>query len=154
LSQLEIRSAELELADKFGAWAPKGWIMRNILGFSDDEVADMTRLQQIEAEGGVEKPQGGGGGGALERALSKRGTPMPSSSPQSSSERTPAPEATPSTEVAWRTFKRDQVLMNGKVASDRVLLERMEEIRSKNREFDRKLAETRNLMKEIRDRLR
>lgn len=150
LSQLEIRNAELELAEKFGAWAPKHWIMRKILNFSDEEISEMNRLQKIEDEGGVEKPEGGGGG-ALERALSKRGTPAIESPPPR--ERS-IPEPTPTPEVAWRTFKRNQILVNGKVASDRAVLDRIEELRSKNREFDRRLSESRNLLKEIRDRLK
>lgn len=54
LAQMEIRKARVEFAELLqdGEWVSKRWIMREILGFSDDQVDIMMkeRLQEAESE--------------------------------------------------------------------------------------------------------
>lgn len=72
LAQLEIRNAELELAERYKGWAPLYWIKTNILSWSDDQIREMALMgDEGPDDGGI----GGGGGGAIEKALSKRGSP-------------------------------------------------------------------------------
>lgn len=160
LSQLEIRGAELELASKFTDWAPKTWIQKNVLGFSDDQIREMRALQAEEESGGIEKPESfGGGDGALQRALSRRGTPMgggdeaQSSAPVRDEPSVPAkPEDAP--EVAWKQIEKNQkVLMNSGEKRARETAVSLAEIQAKNYSLERKLSETRTLLKEIRDSL-
>lgn len=75
LAQLEIRNAELELAEKYKGWAPLYWIKTRVLGWSDDQIREMN-LYGDEGPDEDQLPTGGmGSSGALEKALSKRGSP-------------------------------------------------------------------------------
>lgn len=123
LAQLEIRAAELDLAEKFGAWAPKPWIMQNVLHFTHEEIAEMGRLEQIEKEAGTEKPSGSASG-SIDRLASRRGTPAVSSAESFSAK------------------------------DGRVLLERLDEMRRRNAQYDRKWSQLTTFTREIRDRIR
>ena len=52
LAQMEIRKARVEFAELLqdGEWVSKRWIMKEILGFSDDQVDQMMKERVAEAE--------------------------------------------------------------------------------------------------------
>jgi hypothetical protein len=79
LAQLEIRAAELDLADKYKPWAPDYWIKTHVLGWSDDQIREMNLKGDSDES---EVPSGGTGD--LEKALAKRGTPSSPSEPEAS----------------------------------------------------------------------
>lgn len=139
LAQLEIRSAELELADKFGAWAPKGWIMRNILNFSDDQIKEMEIMSAVEKQAGIEV-QAGSSAGSIDRALSKRGSPGGGGGA--------------GIEVASWNHDMEKVLFQGMKKNTESLNERILELKSKDKAFDRRFGEISSFMKEIRDGMR
>lgn len=58
LAQMEIRKARVEFAELLqdGEWVSKRWIMREILGFSDDQVDQMMRERVQEQESGGAPP--------------------------------------------------------------------------------------------------
>lgn len=121
LAQLEIRNAELELANNFETWAPRTWIMNHILGFSDEQITQMNKLRQQEEEGGGGGGGGGGGagGGAIERAAAKRG-------------------------------KKESLLSDRRgMQNVHSLTERIEELRNKNKDFDRRWSRIEGFMKDI-----
>lgn len=129
LAQLEIKSAELELADKFQAYAPMGWIMTQVLGFSEDQIREMNEMRKREEEQGTagnESRGSGGGGGALEKALAKRG----------------------------KKEVESKSLTSGKMINTSSLLERIEELRFHNKGFDRKWSRIEGFMKDIQSSLR
>lgn len=55
LAQMEIRKARVEFAELLqdGEWVSKRWIMREILGFSDDQVDQMMKERVAEEESGA-----------------------------------------------------------------------------------------------------
>lgn len=60
LAQMEIRKARVKFAEMLGDYVSKRWVMREILGFSDDQVDQLMRERQQEQEGGAipaEKPE-------------------------------------------------------------------------------------------------
>lgn len=131
LAQLEIKSAELELADKFQAYAPQEWIMTQVLGFSEEQIREMNTMRQREEQmgvGGNESKAGfSGGGGALEKALAKRGKKPGDDSALTSSR---------------------------KMKNTSSLLERIEELRFHNKDFDRRWSRLEGFMKDIQSTMR
>jgi len=75
LAQLEIRNAEIELANNFRDWVPDEWIMNHILGFSEDQVKEMREMKRRQDEGEEGGGAGGGAAGSIASALAKRGSP-------------------------------------------------------------------------------
>jgi hypothetical protein len=59
LAQMEIRKARVEFAELLqdGEWVSKRWIMKEILGFSDDQVDQMMAERMQEEESGGAPPQ-------------------------------------------------------------------------------------------------
>jgi hypothetical protein len=57
LAQMEIRKARVEFAEMLGEWVSKRWIMREILGFSDDQIDQLMRERAQEAEIGGAAPE-------------------------------------------------------------------------------------------------
>lgn len=142
LAQLEIKNAELELADKFQAYAPKEWIMQNILKFSNEQIDEMQRLS--DAEGSEEMKETSGASGALEQALAKRGQRR---------SRQEAPSFEPTAQAA-STPPLEEPPQEAKRYNGRVLLEQVSELRHKNKEFDRNWERLESFMKEVRSSLR
>lgn len=148
LAQLEIRSAELELAEKFKAWAPTYWIMTEILGFSDSEIEEMERQRISSGEDSLVGRQGGGGGsasGAIAQAVSKRGSPK-------------APAAETQSPVAAgggageesRVMSTDRFLLDGKKHNTTDLRGRIDELREKNKSFDHRWSRIEGYLKDLR----
>lgn len=144
LAQLEIKSAELELADKFQAYAPKPWIMQNILGFSEEQIREMEEManRDIPVEDG---PSTSGSSGAIEAAISKRGqrrSPSIDSEPNFGAS---APVGGGGDEPPAESRRRKE--------SERILAERFEELRAKDKAFDQRWSKLEGMMKEIKNTL-
>jgi len=60
LAQLEVRNARAEFADKMEKWVSHYWIMRNVFGYSDEEIEAIAKQRAKEAEGGEAAPEKGG----------------------------------------------------------------------------------------------
>lgn len=162
LAQLEIRAAELDLADKFEAYAPREWIMSHVLKFTDEQIDEIERMRLQAQERGNGEDEGGrrgsGGSGALERALAKRGTPgggggMDDSGPGPS---TPPPVAAQAAQpqTASRKMSSDQFLTSGiKKNTDRIL-ERIEETRQKDRVFNSRWSRIEGLLNDLQSTMR
>jgi Bacteriophage T4-like portal protein (Gp20) len=123
LAQLEIRAAELDLADKFDAYAPREWVMKEVLGFSEEQIIEMNKMRAREQEASDEKPTGKASG-SLQKALSKRG--------QAS--------------LAPESIRKNR--------NTKALMERIEELRHHNHDFDRKWGTLMSSVKEIQSHLR
>lgn len=54
LAQMEIRNARLDLAEKLGMYVSRRWIMRELLGFTDEEIDKLTKEKAIEERGEFE----------------------------------------------------------------------------------------------------
>lgn len=61
LAQVEVKNAKLEFAEKIGAYVSQYWIMSKVLGFSDEEIADISRQRAREGQAGVGPGAQGGG---------------------------------------------------------------------------------------------
>jgi len=147
LAQLEIKNAELELADKFGSYAPRGWIMKNILKFSDSQIEEMEKMRQLES--GEEKVDtGGSSDGSIDRAVEKL-----HQKPE------PTPEEEPLAVKASgesRGFKlsSDQYWNGGLKKDMSSLMERLEEAKHRDKEFSRRWNRATGLLEEIRGNLK
>lgn len=51
LAQLEVRNARVEFADRMEKWVSNYWIMRNVFGYSDEEIFAIQKQRQKESEG-------------------------------------------------------------------------------------------------------
>lgn len=141
LAQLEIKSAELELADKFQAYAPKPWIMRNILGFSDEQIREMEEMANRDVPVDPDSPQMSGASGALDQALSKRGQRMSSGGDEVNFGASVGGDSEPPAESRRRK------------ESERILAERFEELRANDKAFDQRWSKIEGMMKEIKNTL-
>src|SRR3990172_9168081 len=52
LAQLEVRNARVEFADRMEKWVSNYWIMRNVFGYSDEEIYAIQKQRQKESEEG------------------------------------------------------------------------------------------------------
>lgn len=77
LAQLEVRNARAEFADKMEKYVSMYWIMRNIFGFSDEEIEAIQKQRAKEAEGAGAEPEKGGGRKRREGADTGRGMETP-----------------------------------------------------------------------------
>jgi intein/homing endonuclease len=59
MAKLEVETARAELAEKMGEYVSRGWIMRNIFGFSDEEVEIIAKEKAKEEGGGEEEGAAG-----------------------------------------------------------------------------------------------
>lgn len=59
LAQLEVRNARAEFAEKMEKWVSHYWIMRNVFGYSDEEIEAIARQRAKETEGGGAAPEKG-----------------------------------------------------------------------------------------------
>lgn len=59
LAQMEIRKARVEFAELLGGYVSKRWVMREILGFSDDQIDQLMKEKKQEEmeEGSIERPE-------------------------------------------------------------------------------------------------
>lgn len=149
LAQLEIRKAELELADAFGTWAPQYWIKNHILGFSDEQIQEMERMKALEDEGqSVSQENRGAASGAIEKALAGRGERRSPSEREIPKRVVPTGRPTPP-ETASRKVSNDKLLMNGVKRNTESIMERIEELRTRSKDFDRKWGEITGFMKDF-----
>lgn len=139
LAQLEIRSAELELADKFQAYAPTSWIMSNILGFSEEQIEEMRLMKIREEQAGNEPHPSSGGSSVLDR---HRDDFTPGSSA--------GEEAAPPQESIFSKRK----FYGGKKHNVSNLHERIDELRDKNKRFNQYLDQLKNDMDGIKSYLK
>ncbi len=143
LAQLEIKNAQLELANNFKSWAPKYWIMTEILHFSDDEIATMEEMRLMEIETG--DGSGGGPSGAIRGASEKRRRPTPPT--EAPGEAPPTPE--------WRQERNsDKYLMDGNSRKLSDLKMRVEDLRRSNKDFDKTLKRIENYSRDLQSALR
>lgn len=149
LAQLEIKAAELDLAEKYTGWADKYWIKTHILGWSDDQVREAG---QPGEDGGSS-----GGSGDLQAALDKRGTPGSGGGEKSSSS-SPEKETVIATdadtvgaEVASKATRSD-IIMSAVKRNTEKLLERLEKSQHKtsDKSSDKKLKEIAEALKDLR----
>jgi hypothetical protein len=147
LAQLEIRAAEIELADKFGAYAPRSWILREIMGFSDEQIKEMDEMRRREEEKGNEPPESSGGGssGAIDKLVSKQ-----------KEEPTPAetPLATAGESRERRSFGSDEYWNGGIKKNIGTIMERLEEAKAYDVRFAHKWDRMTGLLGEMRNNLR
>lgn len=137
LAQLEIRSAELDLAEKFSAWADRDWIMHNILNFSDQQITEMQKKKKQDEMAGEEAPKGSASGD-LDKALSKRGQQvLPSKTPENAS----------------RVYRKGILVNSQRRKNTEYLKERIEEQRTKDPVFDQRWSEITGLMDDLKDAL-
>lgn len=141
LAQMEIRNAEIELAEKFGAFAPRGWIMKHILKFSDAQISEMERIRQQEDGETPEDTSGGGSSGALDKVLSKRHEEPVAISAEE-----------PQTAGESRGYKMgsDEYLTRGLKKDVGTLVERLEEARHRDKKFDSRWNRMTSLLEEMR----
>lgn len=128
LAQLEIRNAELELAEKFGAFAPRYWIMTKILGFSDDEIVEMERMRQREENAG-ELPPEASAAGSISQAASKA-TGTKGRSPVESTDA-----------HLFRSVKKNT----------ESLLEKIDELRNNDKRFNGRWSEMNSFFRDLRE---
>lgn len=160
LAQMEIRNAELELADKFEAYAPREWVMKNILGFSDDQIYEMEEMRRREEEahaGGLTAATVARGmsaaDGSIERALASRGSP-------SAPDRGGPPVAlTAGESKGWMGRRRskissDEYLFGGKKANIKSLTEKIDDLRKRDKDFAKKWDRIEGLLTDLRHNLK
>jgi len=154
LAQLEIRAAELDLAEKYDGWANKNWIKTHVLGWSDDQISDAAPDEEDESI-----PHGKGGGD-LEKAISKRGSPK-SKPPESTPSAVEPPGETKVTATDADTVgaklasnpspAKSDVLLSSLKKDTEKLLERLESLReNRDKTYDKKWKQVTDSLKEIR----
>jgi len=158
LAQLEIRSAELELADKFQAWAPRYWIMTNILGFSDDQIKEMEELRVREVPG-EEGAAPGAAAGSIAKAVAKRGSPGGAPAPEAPrptpAAAAPSPEGgAPEAASRYYGTNSDRFLMAGIKKNTDSLNEKINDMRKTDKSFDAKWSRMEGLLKDLQHTMR
>jgi len=157
LAQLEIRAAEVELADKFGAYAPRSWILREIMHFTDEQIEEMDemkRKEEMKGEAAEDEESGGGGGGssgAIDKLVSRRDEPSSSSTSGSAPLAVAAGE---SKGYPSRKLGSDEFWNGGVKKNLSTILERLEEAKATDKKFSRHWDRTTGLLNELRDNLR
>jgi hypothetical protein len=149
LAQLEIRSAEVELAEKFGALAPREWILKNIMRFSDAQISEMERMRQREEAAGAEGEPGTRSRGSdahLQKAISKR-------------HEKPDTEPPLAVAVSGESFDRkkvnaDQYWNSGVTKNLKNIVERLEEAKSKDKAFENRWNKMTTILTEIQNQIR
>jgi hypothetical protein len=166
LAQMEIRNAELELADKFEAYAPREWVMKNILGFSDDQIYEMEEMRRREEEaqsGGLSSatsPRSGNmSDGSIERALSSRGSPSAPSRGSEGPAGGPPVALTAGESKGWFGRRRskissDEYLFGGKKANLKSLNEKIDDMRKRDKEFAKKWDRIEGLLTDLKHNLK
>src|SRR6185312_12798273 len=156
LAQLEIRAAEVELAEKFEAYAPRSWILREIMHFSDEQIEEMDEMRRKEEMKGEvqddEERSGGGGGssGAIDKLVAKRNEPSASSTASAPL----AVAAGESRNFPSRKMGSDEYWNGGIKKNLGTIMERLEEARATDKKFARHWDRTTGLLNELRDSLR
>lgn len=143
LAQMEIRNAEIELAEKFEAFAPRSWIMKNILKFSDHQIEEIERMRRKEEgteEDDTKSSSGGGSSGALDRVIAKR------------HEEPVAVQA--AGESRSRKLGSDEYLNGGVKKGLTTIVERLEEAKTRDVNFARKWDRLTGLVEELRHNMR
>lgn len=144
LAQMEIKNAQLELANNFGAFAPKEWVMTHILKLTDDQINEMERMRlSSEQQAGGNVPSSSG---AISKALSGRGDRK---SPPANASPSPTPAA-PSGESTQYRYGSDQYLTSGKRKNTDAIMEKIDDLRSRNKNFERRWGRIEGLLSEIR----
>lgn len=158
LAQLEIKQAQLELANNFQTWAPKYWIMTEILGFSDEQIQKMEEMRIREMEPSDGGDIGGGASGSIEKMASKRGKQETPSRSDIKPATPPEPAETPAGPVTapeWRTQRNtDKYLFDGKSKNMSELKTRIEELKHSDKNFSKKLDRIESYMKDLQSSLR
>jgi len=149
LAQLEIKNAELELADKYGAYAPRGWILKNILKFSDEQINEMEKMRQAEDGEDIPEPTSSGSG-SIDRAVAKL-----HQAPEPKQQEVPlAIKASGESRNYNRKISGDEY-WNGGVKKDLgSLMERLEESKARDKDFARRWDRATGLLEEIRQSVR
>lgn len=144
LAQMEIRNAEIELAEKFGAFAPRGWILRNVLKFSDDQIEEMARMrkrEEAEENGGEsEEHHASSGNGSLDKAIASRHEEPASISAAGES----------------RNYRlgNDEFFNGGIKRNMSTIVERLEEAKDRDKKFAQKWNRMTALVEDLRQNLR
>lgn len=142
LAQLEIRNAELELAEKFGALAPREWVMKNILKFSDEQINEMERMRKREENNNEEPIKGSGSSGALDKVIAKRHEPPL------------AIAASESRSSFGRKLSSDEYLGGGAKKNLSTIVERLEEAKARDKKYEHRWDRMTGLLEEMRQTIR
>lgn len=158
LAQLEIKQAQLELANNFQSWAPKYWIMTEILGFSDEQIQKMEEMRLREMEPPDVGGDSGGASGAIDKMTSKRGKQETPARSDIKPATPPEPSETPAGPVSapeHRTQRNtEKYLFDGKSKNMSELKTRIEELKHSDKNFSRKLDRIESYMKDLQSSLR
>lgn len=151
LAQLEIKNAEIELADKFGAFAPREWILKNVMKFSDDQISEMERMRKREEMAGEEGVSAtrSHSDSHLQKAIEKR-----HEKPEPKETEAPLAVAVSGESFDGKKVNPDQYWNGGARKNLKTIVERLEEAKSKDKVFEQRWNKMTTILTEIRNNVR